>query len=228
MFRELQTIRNIGEELQTIALHPHYETMFVSGGKNGHIKYWIVGEPEFAAEIHKAHEQIIWDMAWHPMGHILASASQDFTTRFWTRNRPGDDMNDQYNVNQLPEKERKQALRALAVAAKNNPGGRFGHKPAWETATDEYVNTEMEEPDAQQTYAPAVPDQSVVIPGLGMQQYDTGAQSMGGHHQSQAYAAGGFSQGNAYGADSYSQYGEQQGYQPARSQSSYTQRYAPM
>lgn len=34
-------------------------------------------------------------------GHILASSSHDHATRFWTRNRPGDDCHDKYNANQV-------------------------------------------------------------------------------------------------------------------------------
>ena len=39
----------------------------------------------------------MWSLAWHPLGHILCSGSNDHTTKFWCRNRPGDDMNDKYN-----------------------------------------------------------------------------------------------------------------------------------
>lgn len=41
-------------------------------------------------------------MAWHPLGHILCSGSNDHTIKFWTRNRPGDQMRDKYNLNTLP------------------------------------------------------------------------------------------------------------------------------
>ncbi|KAH9319745.1 hypothetical protein KI387_021514, partial [Taxus chinensis] len=44
----------------------------------------------FILEIHNAHESAVWDLAWHPMGHILCSGSNDHTTKFWCRNRPGD------------------------------------------------------------------------------------------------------------------------------------------
>ena len=31
------------------------------------------------------HESLIWRMAWHPMGHVLATASNDHSTKFWSR-----------------------------------------------------------------------------------------------------------------------------------------------
>lgn len=44
----------------------------------------------------------MWTLAWHPIGHILCSGSNDHTVKFWTRNRPGDQMRDKYNLNTLP------------------------------------------------------------------------------------------------------------------------------
>lgn len=44
----------------------------------------------------------MWTLAWHPLGHILCSGSNDHTIKFWTRNRPGDQMRDKYNLNTLP------------------------------------------------------------------------------------------------------------------------------
>ena len=49
--------------------------------------------------IEQAHDSLIWSMSWHPLGHVLASGSNDHTTKFWTRNRPGDTMQDKYNLN---------------------------------------------------------------------------------------------------------------------------------
>lgn len=45
-----------------------------------------------------AHESSVWTLAWHPVGHILCSGSNDHTTKFWCRNRPGDTIKDKYNV----------------------------------------------------------------------------------------------------------------------------------
>lgn len=36
-----------------------------------------------------AHDQTVWSLTYHPLGHLLVSGSNDFTTRFWTRCRPG-------------------------------------------------------------------------------------------------------------------------------------------
>jgi len=32
----------------------------------------------------------VWSLTFHPLGHILVTASNDHTTRFWSRERPGD------------------------------------------------------------------------------------------------------------------------------------------
>ena len=45
----------------------------------------------------------VWSLAWHPLGHVLASGSNDHTTKFWTRNRPGDTKLDVYNRNSIIE-----------------------------------------------------------------------------------------------------------------------------
>ncbi len=42
------------------------------------------------AEMGTAHESAVFALDWHPMGHILTSVSNDHTTRFWTRPRPGE------------------------------------------------------------------------------------------------------------------------------------------
>lgn len=42
------------------------------------------------ATLAEAHDSNVWALAFHPLGHLLASASNDHTTRFWARERPGD------------------------------------------------------------------------------------------------------------------------------------------
>ena len=42
------------------------------------------------AEVRNAHDGQIWTLAFHPVGHLLATGGVDGQTRFWCRARPGD------------------------------------------------------------------------------------------------------------------------------------------
>jgi len=90
--RELCSFRGHHKEVTSLAWHPIYETVFASGGMDGTLIYWNVGpkgSEEPAAKIPFAHDMAIWDMKWHPAGHLLATGSNDRQTKFWARNRPG-------------------------------------------------------------------------------------------------------------------------------------------
>ncbi|XP_022109269.1 pre-mRNA 3' end processing protein WDR33-like [Acanthaster planci] len=100
--KEMYTFRGHKKEATAISWHPIHETMFASGGSDGSLLFWEVGNEKEVASVETAHDSIVWSLAWHPLGHILASASNDHTTKFWTRNRPGDRMRDRYNLNMLP------------------------------------------------------------------------------------------------------------------------------
>ncbi|KAK4307492.1 hypothetical protein Pmani_020744 [Petrolisthes manimaculis] len=99
---EFQVFRGHKKEASCIGWHPHHEGLFASGGSDGSILFWHVGNDKEVGAIESAHDGIIWDLAWHPLGHILCSGSNDHTSKFWTRNRPGDKMRDKYNLNTLP------------------------------------------------------------------------------------------------------------------------------
>ncbi|TFK22682.1 WD40 repeat-like protein [Coprinopsis marcescibilis] len=43
------------------------------------------------ATLSQAHDSNVWALTYHPLGHILVSGSNDHTTRFWSRERPGDE-----------------------------------------------------------------------------------------------------------------------------------------
>ena len=109
--REVDTFRGHQKEITSVTWHPHHETLLTSGGFDGTILYWIVGrgadddEDEDGnnskrqahsestgpcAEIRGGHEAAIWSLAWHTAGHILCSGSNDNTSKFWCRNRPGE------------------------------------------------------------------------------------------------------------------------------------------
>lgn len=78
--------------------HP-FHNLLVSGGSEGALLHWDLAAPEPSlqqttsaprATLSQAHDSNVWSMAFHPLGHLLATASNDHTTRFWSRERPGD------------------------------------------------------------------------------------------------------------------------------------------
>ena len=99
---EVQIFRGHKREASAVAWHPIHEGVFSSGGSDGSIMFWSVGSDKETGAIEMAHESIVWSLAWHPIGHILCSGSNDHTCKYWTRNRPGDSMRDKYNLNTLP------------------------------------------------------------------------------------------------------------------------------
>ncbi|KAJ8908193.1 hypothetical protein NDN08_008287 [Rhodosorus marinus] len=94
--KEFQTLRGHKREVTSMQWHPVHEDLFVSGAWDGAICYWVIGQDQPIASVTTAHQSSVWDLDWHPLGHILVSASNDHTTKFWTRNRPGDTMSDRY------------------------------------------------------------------------------------------------------------------------------------
>lgn len=140
-------------EVTCVEWHPSEEQVFCSGSFDGSILYWMVESPDPQAEICGAHDHSVWSLAWHPLGHLLASCSNDKTTRFWARNRPGDEMKDKYNANQLPDEEKGDAMQALAQAARNNPKN-YGKLPKVLQELSELPSEDEE-------------GEELVIPGMG-------------------------------------------------------------
>ncbi|KAB5572997.1 hypothetical protein DKX38_000191 [Salix brachista] len=83
-----------------LAWHPFHEEYFVSGSYDGSIFHWLVGHETPQIEVSSAHDNSVWDLAWHPIGYLLCSGSNDHTTKFWCRNRPGDTARDKFNTGQ--------------------------------------------------------------------------------------------------------------------------------
>ncbi|PIK55892.1 putative pre-mRNA 3' end processing protein WDR33 isoform X1 [Apostichopus japonicus] len=102
VMKEMYTFRGHKKEATSLALHPVHEDLFVSGGSDGSILFWQVGNEREVGGIESAHDSMVWGLSWHPLGHMLCSGSNDHSTKFWSRNRPGDKMRDRYNLNTLP------------------------------------------------------------------------------------------------------------------------------
>jgi len=101
--KERQVFRGHRKEAFTVAWHPIHEDLFASGGSEGSIIFWQLGEDKDVGSLEGAHESLIWSLAWHPLGHILVSGSNDHSTKFWTRNRPGDAPRERNNPTTLFE-----------------------------------------------------------------------------------------------------------------------------
>ncbi|KAL5467987.1 hypothetical protein PMIN07_003336 [Paraphaeosphaeria minitans] len=116
MMRDVLLLRGHEKDVTTMAWHPMHKNLLSTGGVDGSIFHWLLDEqnapPGIAPTIspydsadaqnapaqtiypaHKvqyAHDFTVWTLDWHPLGHILASGSNDRVTRFWARPRPGD------------------------------------------------------------------------------------------------------------------------------------------
>ncbi|WFD28412.1 pre-mRNA cleavage and polyadenylation factor (CPF) complex subunit [Malassezia nana] len=91
--QELCTLKGHAKEVCSLEWHPVHSDLLVSGGSEGSILYWSLRAPQVETPIYslaEAHESNVWSLQWHPLGHLLASGSNDHTTRFWSRGRPGE------------------------------------------------------------------------------------------------------------------------------------------
>ncbi|KAL0947622.1 hypothetical protein HGRIS_013711 [Hohenbuehelia grisea] len=96
--KEFRVLKGHKKEVCSVAWHPVHPVL-VSGGSEGSILHWDVSSAESTflqpptsarATLSQAHDSNVWALAYHPLGHLLVSASNDHTTRFWSRERPGD------------------------------------------------------------------------------------------------------------------------------------------
>ena len=126
MMRDVFLLRGHEKDVTTLTWHPVHGNFLSSGGNDGVINHYLLDEqnpPEGhsytlspydtpdpksapaqviwpAHSIPHAHDWQVWALAWHPLGHILASGANDKITRFWTRPRPGDSswIEDQFHL----------------------------------------------------------------------------------------------------------------------------------
>lgn len=134
MMRDVFLLKGNEKEINSIVWHPIHSSMLSTGAADGAMSHYLLDEqnPPPGTQIttspydapnaadapaqtlypsHKvafAHEFNVWSMDWHPMGHILASGSNDRATRFWTRPRPGEGsfINDKWHIGQSAAEEK--------------------------------------------------------------------------------------------------------------------------
>lgn len=150
MREEVQTFRGHKKEATTVAWHPVHENLFASGGSDGAVMFWVVGADKEVGAMEQAHDSCVWSLAWHPLGHILCSGSNDHTSKFWTRNRPGDRMRDKYNLNTLPKGKEDSCEYDDSGTISSIPG----------------MGLEYGVPDHLKPQEPEYTEQVTIIPGL--------------------------------------------------------------
>lgn len=78
----------------------------------------------------------IWDMKWHPAGHLLATGSNDRQTKFWARNRLG-------SHDGLDEEEEDDELLKDEMELGNHVGIVIGRRGATIIAMQRSTGTKM-------------------------------------------------------------------------------------
>ncbi|CAG8466612.1 5503_t:CDS:10 [Ambispora leptoticha] len=134
MMKDLQTFRGHKKEVCSISWHPFHEQLLATGGSEGSLMFWIVGQDAGPVDsVEYAHENNVWSLDWHPLGHILVSGSNDHTTRFWTRPRPGDTVQDKFHVGK--QKAEELGLKDVDVEEEDDfvPGLTFINAPGMNT-----------------------------------------------------------------------------------------------
>ncbi|KAH8909534.1 WD40 repeat-like protein [Coniochaeta sp. PMI_546] len=135
MMKDICLLRGHEKDISTLSWHPVHSNLLSTGGSEGSLFHYLLDEPNAPAghastiapydspdpsntpaqpiyPAHKvpyAHDFAIWSLDWHPLGHILASGSNDRITRFWARARPGEadgGFNDRYHIGEAEAEAR--------------------------------------------------------------------------------------------------------------------------
>ncbi|PWN48447.1 WD40 repeat-like protein [Violaceomyces palustris] len=90
---DVYTLKGHKKEVCSVDWHPIHHDLLASGGSEGSVLQWSLKNDNPESPVHamdEAHESNVWSLHWHPLGHLLCSGSNDHTSRFWSRSRPGD------------------------------------------------------------------------------------------------------------------------------------------
>ncbi|KAH8929397.1 WD40 repeat-like protein [Atractiella rhizophila] len=108
-FKEVHSLRAHKKEVCSLAWHPHTHSHLVTGGSEGSILYWDLNSSTPTVPVDNlefAHDSNVWSLAFNNLGTVLCSGSNDHTTRFWSRGRPGGKLGrDRFHVGKEKAKE---------------------------------------------------------------------------------------------------------------------------
>ena len=184
MMRDVFLLRGHEKDISTLIWHPIHSSMLTTGGSDGAMHHYLLDEqnlPEGTAAslspydapdnsdapaqtifpAHKvsfAHDFAIWSLDWHPLGHILASGSNDRATRFWSRPRPGDGTyrDDRWHIGQT-------AAEAQGTWKKT---GERNAREEEEEAEDEAEGLEDQKMPSRQAALPGLPGIGAALPSF--------------------------------------------------------------
>ncbi|KAK4106805.1 WD40 repeat-like protein [Parathielavia hyrcaniae] len=159
MMRDICLLRGHEKDISTLTWHPVHSNFLSTGGSEGSLFHYLLDEPNTppghsasmapydsadpastpaqtiypAHKVPYAHDFAIWSLDWHPLGHILASGSNDRITRFWARARPGeaDSFNDRYHIGE-------------AAAEVQGTWDRRGHRHMRQAEEEQEMEDEMD------------------------------------------------------------------------------------
>lgn len=77
-------------DVTAVDFNPVHPSIMVSGDYRGVLHYWSLFSDEPVSTIVKAHSKRINCVAFHPLGHAMATAGNDASFRLWVRSQPGD------------------------------------------------------------------------------------------------------------------------------------------
>ncbi|KAF3160961.1 pre-mRNA cleavage and polyadenylation factor (CPF) complex subunit [Orbilia oligospora] len=152
--KDLCILRDHEKEVSSLAWHPTIPSLLSSGSLDGSVRHFVLDElsastggsvsvVRAAVSVPHAHENAVWSMEYHPLGHILCTGSNDRSTRFWGRPRVGE----------IESFSERQYTGEGAYESRNDNKGKKKHQP----------KEEEEEADDDDYLI----DQQMPVPGAG-------------------------------------------------------------
>lgn len=184
MMRDVFLLRGHEKDISTLIWHPIHSSLLTTGGADGSMHHYLLDEQNLpsgtaaslspydapegsdapaqtiypAHKVSYAHDFAIWSLDWHPLGHILASGSNDRATRFWSRPRPGERsyVDDRWHIGQTAAEAQGTWKRTGERAARDEE----------EEAEDEAEGLVDQQMPSRQSVLPGLPGIGAALPSF--------------------------------------------------------------